>query len=272
RRAERVAFPGIRERGVIGGLRDAERLGRDADAAGVQHRHRDAEALTFLAEPVLDRAAVVVQLDLAGRGCADAELRLRFAAYEPRLLRVDDERADARVFARALGAGEQDDVARHRPGRDPGFLAVDDVMRAVRRQHRPRAHRGGIRARLRLRERVGTVHLARGDRHQKLPLLLLGAEIEQRRPVQRVVDRDDRAVCGVGGGDLLDHERVADRVRAGAAVFLGYLDPHETELAGLADGLGGKLAGFVEAGGDRGDLALRELAGRRLDHLLLFAE
>src|SRR5690606_14618641 len=44
------------------------------------------------------------------------------------------------------------------------------------------------------------------------------------------------------------------------------------ELAGLADGLGGKLAGFVEAGGDRGDLALRELAGRRLDHLLLFAE
>src|SRR5690606_33280186 len=121
RRAERVAFPGIRERGVIGGLRDAERLGRDADAAGVQHRHRDAEALTFLAEPVLDRAAVVVQLDLAGRGCADAELRLRFAAYEPRLLRVDDERADARVFARALGAGEQDDVARHRPGRDPGF-------------------------------------------------------------------------------------------------------------------------------------------------------
>src|SRR5690606_29022755 len=179
RLAEGVAFARVRECRIVRGLRDAERLRGDADASRIEHRHGDAKTLAFLAQAVFDRAAVIVQLDLAGGGRAYAELRLRLAAHEPRRVRVDDERADTDRLARALGAREQDHVLRDRPGGDPRFLAVDHVMRAVRRQLRARAQGGGFRAGLRLGERVGAVDLARGDGPEELLLLLLGAEVEQ---------------------------------------------------------------------------------------------
>ena len=74
----------VGQRRLVRGARDADRLRGDADAAGVEHAHRDLEAVAFLAQHVFGRADVVGELDLAGRRGADAELGFGLAAMEAR--------------------------------------------------------------------------------------------------------------------------------------------------------------------------------------------
>ena len=54
----------------------------DADAAGVEHAHRDLEAVAFLAQHLVGLDHVVGELDLAGGRGADAQLGLGLAAVE----------------------------------------------------------------------------------------------------------------------------------------------------------------------------------------------
>ena len=81
-------------------------------------------------------------------------------------------------------------------------------------------------------------------------------------------DRDRR----VDPRQLLDRERVRDRVAAGAAVFLGQRQAHHTELAELRHELVREARLAVELLGDRSDLLARELAHRVADELLLMCE
>ena len=59
---------------------------------------------------------------------------------------------------------------------------------------------------------------------------------------------------GVDPGQLLDRERVGERVGAAAAVLLRERDPHQPELAHLGDDLVGEALVAVELLGDRRDL------------------
>ena len=83
--------------------------------------------------------------------------------------------------------------------------------------------------------------------------------------MRRDRDRDGR----VDARQLLDRDRVRDRVAAGAAVLLGDREAHEAELAELGDELVREAAGQVELLGDRLDALSRERPNRVANQLLL---
>ena len=76
----------------------------------------------------------------------------------------------------------------------------------------------------------------------------------------------------IGRGDFDHRQHVADRIEAGAAVFVRHFDAHQAERAHLLDRLERKFAALVEFGGDRRDALLREIAGDGLDRQLVFGE
>ena len=101
---------------------------------------------------------------------------------------------------------------------------------------------------------------ARGEIGEPLALLLLGAEEEDRHRPERRVRGDRDRDRGVDPGQLLDRDRVGERVAAGAAVLLRDRDAHEPELGEPGDELVGEAVLAVELLGDRGDPLLGELA------------
>ena len=86
--------------------------------------------------------------------------------------------------------------------------------------------------------------------------------------MRRERDRDR----GVDPRQLLDDDRVRDRVGAGAAVLLRDRHPHQAELGELRDELVGEALLAVELGRDRRHALARERAHGVADELLLFGE
>ena len=107
---------------------------------------------------------------------------------------------------------------------------------------------------------------------QPLLLLLLRAEQVDRLRAERGVRAERDRDRGVDARELLDRDRVGERVGAGAAVLLGERDPHPAELAELPDDLVGEGLRPVELAGDRGDLALGEVADGGAERLVLLGE
>ena len=130
----------------------------------------------------------------------------------------------------------------------------------------------GVRARARLGQPEGRQLPAGGEVRQPLPLLLLRPEEQDRHRPERGVrghrDRDRR----VDPRQLLDRDRVRERVGARAAVLLGHGHAHQPELGQLRDELVREAVLAVELGGDRSDTLLRELADGRADELVLGRE
>ena len=110
---------------------------------------------------------------------------------------------------------------------------------------------------------------AGGEVGQPARLLLVRAEEVDRHRPQRGVRRDRDRDRRVDARQLLDRERVADRVTARAAVLLGEGDPHEPQLRHLADELDGETALAVELLGDRRDALAGERADGVADQLVL---
>ena len=86
-----------------GGAADADRVGGKLHARDVEDVHQPAEALALLAEAAVVRDEAGLEVQLAGREAAAAELRQALAEHEARVAVLDDERRDA---------------LRPRPGRD----------------------------------------------------------------------------------------------------------------------------------------------------------
>jgi hypothetical protein len=131
--AECLALAGVGHRGLVGRLGDPQRLSGDADAACVQHRHRDLEPLAFTTQPVLRRAPVVLKVDLAGRGSADAQLGLALARLKARFGSVDDKGGHTPMARLGIGVrlGKEQHIPGHRPTGDPGFGAIQEIVRAI---------------------------------------------------------------------------------------------------------------------------------------------
>ena len=114
--------------------------------------------------------------------------------------------------------------------------------------------------------------LAGRELGQPFLLLLLGAEEEDRHRAERRVrghrDRDRR----VDPRQLLDRDRVGERVGAGAAVLLGDRHAHQPELGELRDELVREAVLAVELLGGRRDPLLGELANGGADELVLGRE
>src|SRR5205823_2001547 len=81
-------------------------------------------------------------------------------------------------------------------------------------------------------------------------------------------DRDGR----VDARELLDRERVGERVGAGAAVLLRERDAHQAELAELRDDRVRERLRAVELARLGCDLALRDVADGRAKSLVLFGK
>ena len=86
--------------------------------------------------------------------------------------------------------------------------------------------------------------------------------------MRRNGDRDGR----VDARQLLDRNRVRDRVPTGAAVPVLDRDPHQTELGHLTDQIGREAALAVELLGEGGDALPRERPHRVADQLVLGRE
>ena len=83
-----------------------------------------------------------------------------------------------------------------------------------------RDERGRVRAATGLGQRVAAERLARRELRQPVALLLLGAEARDRLADEADVDGDDAAHRRVGLAELLDDERVRQRVELAPAVGL----------------------------------------------------
>ena len=161
---------------------------RDARALVSEQELGVGPAAILLADEVFDRHAHVLEPDLVDLSCA-VEQRDR-AHRDARALHVDQQEADAGLRLRlGVGAHQTEDPIGVVPQGIPGLLAVDHVVIAL--AHRPRAQRGKIRARPRLRVPLAPPSLARADRRQEPALLSGAAEGDQHRRDHLHAERQD---------------------------------------------------------------------------------
>ena len=103
-------------------------------------------------------------------------------------------------------------------------------------------------------------------------LLLLRAEQVDRLGAERRVRAQGDGHRGVDPGELLDDERVGQRVRARAAVLLRERDAHQPEVAELAHDLVGERLRAVQLLGDRRHLGRGEVAHRPAQQLVIIRQ
>src|SRR3954452_5090481 len=268
RLAELLALLRVPVREVVGALREADAHRRDGDATAVEDLQELLEPLAARPEQVALRDARALKAELARVRGAPAELlhrlRDRVAGRSVR----DDDVGDLVV----AGAGG-DRHARRDVGAGVGdehLRAVDDPFAAVELRGRPR--RARVRAGIRLRQPERGEPAARGELGEPVALLLLAPEVVDRQRAERVVSRDGDRDGGVDSRQLLDHDRVRERVRACAAVLLRDRHPHQPELGELGHDLVREAVLPVELLGDGLDLLQREAAHRVAEQLMLVLE
>ena len=157
----------------------------------------------------------------------------------------------------------------------PAFVMkifVPLIVHSPSRQLGARARGGGVGSGSRLGQAEGGQLLPGGEVGEPVPLLVLGAEEEDRHRPERAVRRDRDRDRRIDSRQLLDRDRVRDRVGAAAAVLLGNGHAHQPELGQLRDEVVGEAVLPVELLGDRGDLLLGEVPDRAADELLLLRQ
>ena len=194
--------------------------------------------------------------------------RLARADHEPRGLVADgDEAADPLLDALLVEHPREHQMqARDAAPGDPVLRAVDDIAVAA-----PVGAGGHLAGRA---PRAGLGDADRGlvaGEHQlgAEPLLRLGAVVHEGRDRPHVRLDDDAAGDAARLRHLVDHERHVEEAPSLAAVRPGNGHAHEPGEAQRLDVVPGVLLGAVHLGRPRLDDGLRELAGVRLQRLLL---
>ncbi len=153
---------------------------------------------------------------------------------------------------------------------DPGFCPVDDV--AVAPEHGLGGQRRGVRAGLRLGERVAADFFAAREGNQKFLLLFFRAEAVNRIAIQRILHRKDDAGGSAGARNFLDHDGVGNVIHPRAAVI--FRDGHagQAQFRGLAENFAGIAAGLVVFARVRLHFRLGKFPHGALQQLLIFGE
>ena len=213
-------------------LADADRLGRDQHALGVEPVQQIVEALAFLADAVLERHLQAVDEHLVGVDRLAAHLvdlgDLDLGAVE---VGVEQRQPVGRLPALVLGrgAGDQQHLVGDRRRGGEGLLAVHDVAVAVALGLG--VERGGVEAGIGLGDGEAALDLALDDVGQDALLLLLGAEHHDRvGPEDVEMDRRGALQGGAQFGHGLHHDRRLGDAEARAAIFLRHGD---AEPAGI---------------------------------------
>src|SRR5215831_16174064 len=244
RLAELLALLGVREARLVGGARDAERQGADADAAAVERAHELAEAGAFAAQDVVlgDDAILEVQLDRVGG--AQAHLVLALPHVESRRALLDEKRRDARRALAAIGARGEHDHAGHRAVRDVDLGAIHPP--AVLLTHGSGLRAGSVRARVGLGETEGAENFSLCETRHEAALLLFGAGVEDGRGPERDVRGEGNPGRGAGRRDLLHRDQVRARVEPGPPVFLREGQTEKAQFRHLTEGLVRELARAID--------------------------
>ena len=153
--------------------------------------------------------------------------------------------------------------------RDEPLRPVQDVLAAVAPRLGP--HRGRVRARAGLGERVGDQPLATRQPREVARLLLVRAcELEPERA--QLLDGQDQPGRRADLREFLDRDEHHQRAGAGAAVLLLERKPEQVVLAHQLDHVPGELGRPVDLGRARGHALARELADEVADLALLGAQ
>ncbi len=155
---------------------------------------------------------------------------------------------------------------------DEGLGAVDDV--AAVDLPGVGGDAGDVGAGARLGDAEGADLLAGDPWHQPALLLLLGAEVEDRRHRDRGVgvEAGGDAAGAAGARQLLDPDRVVQVGAALAAELLGELEAEEAELGAAGVELAGEFARRLPLVDVGGDLLDDEATDRLAQLLVLLAE
>ena len=161
--------------------------------------------------------------------------------------------------------GDAEDLAHARVG-DEDLGAVEHVVVAL--VHRGGGGAAGIAARARLGQPEPAQHLARREQRDVALLLLLGAELHDRRGAEVGVRADGEGMTRVHLGHLVDGDVVGELVHPRPAQLLAPGHAEEAELAHLLDVVPGEGRGAVQLAGHGRHFRAGELA-HHLAHLVV---
>ena len=261
-RAEGVALLRVGGGDVERGLRDADRLGGDADAPAVERL----EARCACRRPARRAARPGVSSKL--RSAVEEEFRPSFSSSrvtrEARPRRGARRRPTARSGSRAK--------TRKLWACEPLVIhCLVPVMRAsssarVRIAPASEPEPDSVSAKA-----ASSWPWASGGTSRPTCSGVPWAQHRQRAGAR--VDGDGHAHPGVGARELLEHEHVGEEVGARAAVLLGHADAHQPELAEVRRRpRAGSVCSRSQAAGVRRDLLVGEAPGEVADLALLVGE
>ena len=181
----------------------------------------------------------------------------------------DDECGQAAMTLRLVRRGEDGEPRRMTGVRDEHLRAVEDVVFAVANGGRLDAR--DVRAGIRLGQREGRQQRLLDQLREPGSLLLLRAG-DDHRPVAEPVRCDRGADARAAPAQLLADQHPLERAELEAAVCLGHMDVHQTQLVRLREHLGRVRRALVVLAFLRPDLALREVVREVAQRLLLVGQ
>ncbi len=228
--------------------------------------------MTFLhAQHVFDRHVAVAQKHLRRLRTLVADLVEVLPDGEARRPLLDHQNRHAPMARlRSRIRLDQDRQRVGMPGvRDPRLGAVDDVVVAVP----PRDCRDALEvaARLRLGERDAGTPLAGGEIREPSRTLIYSSELPQQHRGERM-RAEDSGHAHPRFRNLLEDDRIGDRVDGDAAVLLGHEHPEQAHRLHLVDDLFWVAAGQLPLARNRADALAREVAHQVAERGLLFGE
>jgi len=228
----------------------------------VQHAHHHVKAAPLDAQKRLGRQFHVVEGQRAHLARALAHLDFLGAARDPVRVQVDDEDGHAATPGLGVRPREDEPDIGDRRVVDPDLAAVEHPSVPVARGGGPDARH--VRPGLGFRDAIGDPLPRRQDVTQPpraLRVVAMGHE--------KGADQFDEAALirhrGVSARQLLHHDRVGDRIEAGAAHGLGDADPEQAQLGHPVVDFGWEAGFAIQLLGQRADRVFRELPGHVAD-------
>src|SRR5688500_3769271 len=253
--SELLSFARIVERRTEGTSGDPDHLRANTDAPLVQRLDRDLVPLAYRAQHVLLWHLTRVEDELRGARRTNAEFVLLFSYRKAGEAALHNECRDPLVTRGRVRVREHDV--------DLGLCAVRDPHLPSREHPAIARALGARRETERVRPRPGLRQGIRangiGGEARQIPASLLVAAVPGNRVVhERVLYVANDSGRSVDLADLFDSDRDHGQCPTRAAVLLGDLDPHESELEVLGEELGVDLRRTLHGLHSRPNVVIRE--------------